>query len=83
MPPTEAVLDRIGERDHFAAIVSWRVDPRAFVGGGFNGVVTPVNRAGGIVLDTGRPLPGRLELKVAPELVIIVADVLCQPPEAR
>jgi len=66
--PTEAVLERIGERDHFAAIASLRavLAPSSvavvgaattpgnvggavlanIIGGGFKGVVTPVDRAG-------------------------------------
>jgi acetate---CoA ligase (ADP-forming) len=92
--PTEAVLERIGERDHFAAIASLRAvlapssvavvgaaATRGNVGravlaniiaGGFEGVVTPVNRAGGVVcsMQAARSLG---ELEVAPELVIIAA----------
>ena len=69
--PTEAVRERIDERDHFAAVASLRplLAPSsiAVVGaaakpgnvgravlanimaGGFQGVVTPVHRAGGVV----------------------------------
>jgi acyl-CoA synthetase (NDP forming)/GNAT superfamily N-acetyltransferase len=92
--PTEAVLERIGERDHFAAIASLRpiLAPSSvavvgaaatpgnvggavlgnIIGGGFKGVVTPVNRAGGVVcsMQAARSLA---ELEVAPELVIIAA----------
>ena len=92
--PTEAVLKRIGERDHFAAIASLRavLAPSSvavvgaaatpgnvggavlanIIGGGFKGVVTPVNRAGGVVcsMQAARSLA---ELEVAPELVIIAA----------
>jgi acyl-CoA synthetase (NDP forming)/GNAT superfamily N-acetyltransferase len=90
--PTEAVLERIDERDHFAAIASLRpvlapssvavvgaADTPGNVGravlaniiaGGFEGVVRPVNRAGGVVCSmlAARSLG---ELEVAPELVII------------
>ena len=98
--PTEEVLERIDERDHFAAIASLqailapssiavvgaadapgnigRVVLRNIIAGGFQGVVTPVNRAGGVVcsMQAARSLA---ELEVAPELVIITAagdDVL-------
>ena len=69
--PTEAVLERIDERDHFAAVASLRpiLAPSSvavvgaaatpgnvgravlanIIGGGFQGVVTPVNREGGVV----------------------------------
>ena len=69
--PTEAVRERIDERDHFAAVASLRpiLAPASvavagaaavpgnvgravlanIVGGGFQGVVTPVNHAGGVV----------------------------------
>ena len=91
---TEAVLERIDERDHFAAIASLRpiLAPSSIavvgaaampgnvgwavlaniIGGGFEGVVTPVDRAGGVVcsLRAARSLG---ELEVAPELVIIAA----------
>jgi acyl-CoA synthetase (NDP forming)/ribosomal protein S18 acetylase RimI-like enzyme len=92
--PTEAVLERIGERDHFAAIASlqpvlapssvavvgaaatpgnvgWAVLAN-IIAGGFEGVVRPVNRAGGVVcsMEAARSLG---ELEVAPELVIIAA----------
>jgi acyl-CoA synthetase (NDP forming)/GNAT superfamily N-acetyltransferase len=92
--PTEAVLERIGERDHFAAIASLRpiLAPSSvavvgaaatpgnvggavlanIIGGGFKGVVTPVNRAGGVVcsMQAARSLA---ELEVPPELVIVAA----------
>jgi acyl-CoA synthetase (NDP forming)/ribosomal protein S18 acetylase RimI-like enzyme len=98
--PTEAVLERIGERDHLAAIASLRpiLAPSSvavvgaaatpgnvgravlanIIAGGFEGVVRPVNRAGGVVcsMQAARSLA---ELEVAPELVIIAAagnDVL-------
>ena len=98
--PTEEVLERIDERDHFAAIASLRaifapssiavvgaadapgnigrVVLRNIIAGGFQGVVTAVNRAGGVVcsMQAARSLA---ELEVAPELVIITAagdDVL-------
>jgi acyl-CoA synthetase (NDP forming)/GNAT superfamily N-acetyltransferase len=90
--PTEAVLERISERDHFASIASLRaiLAPSSvavvgaaatpgnvgravlanIMGGGFQGVVMPVNRAGGVVCS--RPAARSLaELEVAPELVII------------
>ena len=92
--PTEAVLERIDERDHFASIASLRAifapSSVAVVGaaatpgnvgravlaniiaGGFEGVVTPVNRAGGVVCSM-RAARGLGELEVAPELVIIAA----------
>ncbi len=92
--PTEAVLERIGERDHLAAIASLRAvlapSSVAVVGaastpgnvgravlaniiaGGFEGVVTPVNRAGGVVCSM-RAARSLAELEVAPELVIIAA----------
>ena len=92
--PTEAVLERIDERDHFAAVASLRAilapSSLAVVGaaatpgnvgwavlaniiaGGFQGVVTPVNRAGGVVCSM-RAARGLDELDVAPELVIIAA----------
>src|SRR5450755_2962238 len=92
--PTEAVLERIDERDHLAAIASLRpiLAPSSvavmgaaatpgnvgrvvlanIIAGGFQGVVRPVNRAGGVVCS--RPAAGSLgELEVAPELVIIAA----------
>ena len=92
--PTEAVQERIDERDHFASIASLRavLAPSSvavvgaaatpgnvggavlanIIGGGFKGVVTPVNRAGGVVcsMQAARSLA---ELEVAPELVIIAA----------
>jgi acetate---CoA ligase (ADP-forming) len=92
--PTEAVLERIGERDHFAAIASLRpvLAPSSvavvgaastpgnvgravlanIIAGGFEGVVTPVNRAGGVVCSM-RAACSLAELEVAPELVIIAA----------
>jgi acyl-CoA synthetase (NDP forming)/GNAT superfamily N-acetyltransferase len=92
--PTEAVLERIGERDHFAAIASLRpvLAPSSvavvgaaatpgdvgwavlanIIAGGFTGVVTPVNRAGGVVCSM-RAARSLDELEVAPELVIIAA----------
>jgi len=90
--PTEGLLERIGERDHFAAIAGMRAilapSSVAVVGaaatpgnvgrsvlanivdGGFEGVVTPVDRAGGVVCST-RAARSLDELEVAPELVII------------
>src|SRR5450631_2752691 len=92
--PTDVVLERIGERDHFAAIASVRpilapssiavvgaADTPGNVGravlaniiaGGFQGVVTPVNRAGSAVC-LRRAARSLGELEVAPELVIIAA----------
>jgi acyl-CoA synthetase (NDP forming)/GNAT superfamily N-acetyltransferase len=92
--PTQALLDRIDERDHFAAIASLRaiLAPSSvavmgaaatpdnvggavlanIIAGGFKGVVTAVNRAGGVVCSM--PAAGSLgELKVPAELVIIAA----------
>ena len=92
--PTEAVRERIDERDHSAAVASLRplLAPSsiAVVGaaakpgnvgravlanimaGGFQGVVTPVHRAGGVVCS--RRAAGSLaELEIVPELVIIAA----------
>ena len=104
--PTEAVTQRIDERDHFASIASLRpvLAPSSIavvgavaapgdvgravlaniIGGGYRGVVKPVNRAGGVVcsLPAARSLS---ELEVAPELVIIAAagdDVLDFAAEA-
>jgi len=92
--PTEAVRERIDERDHFAAVASLRpiLAPASvavagaaavpgnvgravlanIIGGGYQGVVTPVNRAGGVVcsMRAARSLGG---LDVAPELVIVAA----------
>ncbi len=90
--PTEAVQERIDERDHFAAVASlWpllapssvavvgaaatpgnvgRVVLANIVAGGFEGVVTPVNRAGGVV-GSMRAARSLAELKLVPELVII------------
>jgi acetate---CoA ligase (ADP-forming) len=92
--PTEAVQERIDERDHFAAIASLQpiLAPSSvavvgaaatpgnvgravlanIIGGGFEGVVTPVNRAGGVVCSM-RAARSLGELEVAPELVIIAA----------
>jgi acetate---CoA ligase (ADP-forming) len=92
--PTEAVRERIDERDHFAAVASLRpvLAPvsvavagaaavpgnvgRAvlanIIGGGFQGVVTPVNHAGGVVCSM-RAARSVGELEVAAELVIIAA----------
>ena len=90
--PTEAVLERIDERDHIAAVASLRpilapssvavvgaADTPGNVGravlaniiaGGFQGVVTPVNRAGSVVC-LRRAARSLGELDVVPELVII------------
>ena len=92
--PTEAVRERIDERDHFAAVASLRpiLVPASvavagaaavpgnvgravlanIIAGGFQGVVTPVNRAGGAVCSM-RAARSLGELEVAPELVIIAA----------
>ncbi len=92
--PTEAVRERIDERDHFAAVASLRAvlapasvavagaaavpgNPgRAvlanIIGGGFQGVVTPVNHGGGVVCSM-RAARSVGELAAAPELVIIAA----------
>ncbi len=92
--PTEAVLERIGERDHLAAVASLRpiLAPSSvavvgaaatpgniggavlanIIGGGFAGVVTPVNRAGGVVCSM-QAATSLAELEVVPELVIIAA----------
>ena len=92
--PTEAVLERIDERDHFAAVASLRpiLAPSSVAvvgaaatpgnvghavlanisGGGFQGVVTPVDRAGGVVCSM-RAARSLGELEVAAELVIIAA----------
>jgi acetate---CoA ligase (ADP-forming) len=92
--PTEAVRERIEERDHFAAVASLRaiLAPSSvavmgaaatpgnlgravlanIVAGGFQGVVTPVNRAGGVVRSM-RAARSLAELEVVPELVIIAA----------
>jgi acyl-CoA synthetase (NDP forming)/RimJ/RimL family protein N-acetyltransferase len=92
--PTDAVLERIDERDHLASIASLRpilapssvavVGAAATPGnvghavlaniitGGFEGVVTPVNRAGGVVCSI-RAARSLADLEVAPELVIIAA----------
>jgi succinyl-CoA synthetase alpha subunit/RimJ/RimL family protein N-acetyltransferase len=94
--PSEAVRERIDERDHFAAVASLRpllapssvavVGAMAAPGnvgravlenifeGGFQGVVTPVDREGGVVYSR-RAARSLAELEDAPELVIIaVAD---------
>ena len=92
--PTDAVLERIDERDHLASIASLRpilapssvavVGAAATPGnvghavlaniitGGFEGVVTPVNRDGGVVCSI-RAARSLADLEVAPELVIIAA----------
>ena len=92
--PTETVQERIGERDHFAAVAALRpiLAPSSvavagaaatpgnlgravlanIVAGGFEGVVTPVNRAGSVV-SSMRAVRSLTELEVAPELVIISA----------
>ncbi len=92
--PTEAVRERIDERDHFAAVASLRaiLAPSSvavvgaaatpgnlgrvvlanIVAGGFEGAVTPVNRAGGVVCSM-RAARSLAELEVVPELVIIAA----------
>jgi len=92
--PTEAMQEKIGERDHLATVASLRAvlapSSVAVVGaaatpgnvgwavlsniiaGGFEGVVTPVNRAGGVVCSM-RAARSLTELEVAPELVIIAA----------
>ena len=92
--PTEAVRERIDERDHLAAVRSLRpiLAPASvavagaaavpgnvgravlanIIGGGFQGVVTPVNHAGGVVCSM-RAARSMGELEVAPELVIIAA----------
>jgi acetate---CoA ligase (ADP-forming) len=92
--PTEAVRERIDERDHFAAVASLRpvLAPASvavagaaavpgnagravlanIIGGGFRGVVTPVNHAGGVVCSM-RAARSVGELEAAPELVIIAA----------
>jgi acyl-CoA synthetase (NDP forming)/GNAT superfamily N-acetyltransferase len=92
--PTEAVLERISERDHFASIASLRaiLAPSAvavagaaatpgnvgravlanIITGGFEGVVVPVNRAGGVVCSI-RAARSLTELDFVPELVIIAA----------
>ena len=92
--PTEAVLERIDERDHVASIASLRpiLAPSSvavvgaaatpgnvggavlanIIAGGFEGVVTPVNRAGSAVCSM-RAARSLGELEVAPELVIIAA----------
>ena len=90
--PTDAVLERIDERDHFAAIASLRpiLAPSSVAvvgaahtpgnvgravlanisGDEFQSVVTPVNRAGGVVCSR-LAVRSLGELEVAPELVII------------
>jgi acetate---CoA ligase (ADP-forming) len=92
--PSEAVRERIDERDHFAAVASLRplLAPSSIavtgaaetpgnvgaavlaniVAGGFQGMVMPVDRAGGVV-GSMRAARSLAELEVAPELVIIAA----------
>ncbi len=92
--PTEAVQERIDERDHFSAVASLQpvLAPASvavagaaaapgnvgravlanIIGGGFQGVVTPVNHAGGVVCSM-RAARSLGELDAAPELVIIAA----------
>src|SRR5512142_3031159 len=92
--PTEAVRERIDERDHLSAVRSLRpvLAPASvavagaaavpgnvgravlanIIGGGFQGVVTPVNHAGGVVCSM-RAARSLGELEAAPELVIIAA----------
>ena len=92
--PTEAMLARIGERDHFASVASLRpiLAPASvavvgaaatpgnvgwavlanIIAGGFEGVVTPVSAAGGVVCSM-RAARSLAELDVAAELVIIAA----------
>ncbi|MGP0053673.1 MAG: GNAT family N-acetyltransferase [Solirubrobacteraceae bacterium] len=92
--PTQELLERIDERDHFAAVASLRsiLAPSSIavvgaaatpgnvgrvvlaniMGGGFQGVVTAVNRAGGVVCSR-RAARSLAELEAAPELVIIAA----------
>ena len=92
--PTEAVRERIDERDRFAAIASMRpiLAPSSIavvgaaatpgnlgqavlaniIAGGFEGAVTPVDRAGGVVCSM-RAARSLAELEVAAELVIIAA----------
>ena len=91
--PTEAVRERIDERDHFAAVASLqpilapasvavagaaavpgnvgRAVLASIIGGGFQGVVTPVNQRG--VVCSMRAARSVGELEAAPELVIIAA----------
>jgi acyl-CoA synthetase (NDP forming)/RimJ/RimL family protein N-acetyltransferase len=104
--PTEAVRERIGERDHIGAVAALRpiLAPSSIavvgaaaapgnvgqavlaniIAGGFQGVVSPVNREGGVVCSMSAA--GSLhELPVAPELVIIAAagdDLLESAAEA-
>ena len=92
--PTEAVRERIDERDHLAAVASLRpiLAPASvavagaaavpgnvgravlanIIGGGFQGVVTPVNHAGGVVCSM-RAARSLGDLEAAPELVVIAA----------
>jgi acyl-CoA synthetase (NDP forming)/RimJ/RimL family protein N-acetyltransferase len=92
--PTEAVRERIDERDHLSAVRSLRpvLAPESvavagaaavpgnvgravlasIMAGGFQGVVTPVNHAGGVVCSM-RAARSLGELEAAPELVIIAA----------
>jgi acyl-CoA synthetase (NDP forming)/RimJ/RimL family protein N-acetyltransferase len=92
--PTNASLERIDERDHFAVIASLRAilapssvavmgatpDPRnggravleSIIAAGFQGLVTPVHRDGGVVCSM--PVVKRLrDLRSPPDLVIIAA----------
>ena len=93
--PTEAVRERIDERDHSAAVASLRpiLAPASvavagaaavpgnvgravlanIIGGGFQGVVTPVNHAGGAVCSM-RAARSLGELEAPPDLVIIAAS---------
>ncbi len=90
--PSRAVLERIDERDHFAAIASLRaiLAPASvavvgaaatpdnlgrrvlanIIGGGFEGIVMPVNREGGAVCSIASARSLR-ELNVVPDLVIL------------
>jgi acyl-CoA synthetase (NDP forming)/GNAT superfamily N-acetyltransferase len=92
--PTEAVQERIGERDHVGAVAALRpiLTPRSIavvgaaaapgnvgqavlsniIAGGFRGVVSAVNRDGGVVCSMSAARSLR-ELPVPAELVIIAA----------
>jgi acyl-CoA synthetase (NDP forming)/ribosomal protein S18 acetylase RimI-like enzyme len=92
--PTDAVRERIDERDHLAAVRSLRpiLAPASvavagaaavpgnvgravlanIIGGGFQGVVTPVHREGGVVCSM-RAARSLADLEAAPDLVIIAA----------
>jgi acyl-CoA synthetase (NDP forming)/GNAT superfamily N-acetyltransferase len=92
--PAKSVRERIGERDHVAAVAGLRailapssvavmgasVTPgnvghavlANIVAGGFEGVVMPVNRTGGVVCSM-QASPSLAGLGLAPELVIIAA----------